>query len=206
MISARGSGPILRRILLIYLQDFLFLPNHWLSCIALPIRRHLNADKVVVVYHNNDVCGQAIFIRVIVYLGDVTIYVWSSSSHCWLFESTSSTTTSKTTPYNRCCRWAKIGYTHCGPSATSLVTPRCLNSCNLTLIVNVIRSLDQVGWIQSNFIKIQSPGLNSIFDLNYVDLWSKCSYKSCAEYPNLSPGIFFWTYVLNRNPFRKKKN
>jgi hypothetical protein len=89
------------------------------DCVALPSIDAWTStppkDEVVVVCtpdRNDDVHDQAIFIGVIAYLGDDTIYVWSSLSRHWWSESASFNTTSRTLPYNRCCRWVQVGHAH----------------------------------------------------------------------------------------------
>jgi hypothetical protein len=62
--------------------------------------------------HNNDARDEAIFIRVITYVGDGTIYIWSSPPRLWWSESASSTTPLRTLPHSRCCRWIEVGLAH----------------------------------------------------------------------------------------------
>jgi hypothetical protein len=101
---------------------FFFIPNHWLGLRRLIDPSTSPEDEVIVAclpYCNIDVCGQAIFIGVIAYLGDDTIYDWSSSWHYWWSESASSTTISRTPSHSRCCRWEEVGYALYDLSTTS---------------------------------------------------------------------------------------
>jgi hypothetical protein len=79
-------------------------------------------DELIVtylLYHNDDIYGQVIFIKVINYQGDVIIYTWSSSLHCWWSELASSIITFRIQPHNKCFIWAEVIYAHCGPSVMS---------------------------------------------------------------------------------------
>jgi hypothetical protein len=63
-------------------------------------------------------------------------------------------------------------------NGTPSVTPQGFVSCNHTLIMDVIKGLNQFG---INSLQIQRLDLSLIFHLNSVGLWSKCSIQKLCQ-------------------------
>jgi hypothetical protein len=55
------------------------------------------------------------------------------------------------------------------------------NSCNLVLIIDVIRSLKQFGNKINQILSNSNPDLISNFDLNMVELWSKFPIQKLCQ-------------------------
>jgi hypothetical protein len=97
----------------------LMLPPYFSSTSECQISPEDELIVMYLLYHNDDIYGQVIFIKVITYQDDVIIYTWSSSLHCWWSELASSIITFRIQPHNKCFIWAEVIYAHCGPSVMS---------------------------------------------------------------------------------------
>jgi hypothetical protein len=98
--TLRAPNSLHEKLLLVRFFNFtIFLLDHWSRLRRPTARRRLNIDPsdnevvVCVQDRNDDACDQAIFVKVVAYLGDGISFVWSSSSLRWWSESTLSTST-----------------------------------------------------------------------------------------------------------------